>query len=185
MDSREATLLVTDLFESSYSMFVRYAFRATGSLDAAEDLAQEALMALYRAVREGKQVDCPKAWTFCVIRRLVSKQIRAHQQQTSLHEPVSVLDDLPAPSSVEFAHEVELDDLTRLFSVLTRREEEVTLLRMTAMKYREIAEELGISPKSVNTLLSRALRKLQKAAGVEPAQPSKSKYVEPVIKALQ
>jgi DNA-directed RNA polymerase specialized sigma24 family protein len=30
------------------------------------------------------------------------------------------------------------------------------------MKYREIADQLGISMNSVNTLLARALRKLQK-----------------------
>lgn len=178
MEPKEATALVTDLFESSYSMFVRYAVRATGRLDSAEDLVQEALMALYRTVREGTEVESPKAWTFCVIRRLISKQIRTHQRKTSLHESLSVLDDLPAGLAMVDPTAPGLDDVTKLFSVLTRREEEVTMLRMTAMKYREIAEQLGISPKSVNTLLSRALRKLQKAAGVEPAQITKSKYVE-------
>jgi DNA-directed RNA polymerase specialized sigma24 family protein len=33
------------------------------------------------------------------------------------------------------------------------------------MKYREIAEQLGIGMNSVNTLLARALRKLQQAMG--------------------
>jgi RNA polymerase sigma-70 factor (ECF subfamily) len=183
MDAREATVLVTELFESSYSMFVRYAYRATGNLDSAEDLVQEAFISLYRAVRDGTNIDSPKAWTFCVIRRLISKQIRTHQRKTSLHESISVLDDMPAAAPAEIGH--GMDDVTRLLSVLTRREEEVTLLRMTAMKYREIADQLGISPKSVNTLLSRALRKLQKAAGVEPAQTGKSRYVEPVTKTLQ
>ena len=51
-----------------------------------------------------------------------------------------------------------------LLGLLSRREEEVLLLRLEAMKYREIADHLGISMNSVNTLLARALRKLQTAA---------------------
>ena len=56
-----------------------------------------------------------------------------------------------------------LSDIRSLLSMLSAREEEVLLLRLEAMKYREIAEQLGISVNSVNTLLSRALRKLQDA----------------------
>jgi RNA polymerase sigma factor (sigma-70 family) len=50
-----------------------------------------------------------------------------------------------------------------LLSLLSRREEEVLLLRLEAMKYRKIADHLGISMNSVNTLLARALRKLHEA----------------------
>jgi RNA polymerase sigma factor (sigma-70 family) len=54
-------------------------------------------------------------------------------------------------------------DIRSLLSVLSPREEEVLLLRLEALKYREIAEQLGISMHSVNTLLARALRKLEEA----------------------
>lgn len=54
-------------------------------------------------------------------------------------------------------------DVRSLLAVLSPREEEVLLLRLEAMKYREIADQLGISMNSVNTLLARALRKLQQA----------------------
>ena len=135
-------------------------------------------MQLYKAVRNGKQVDNPKAWTFCVIRRLIIKQIRTHQRKAAMEEPLSILDDLPAGAFFMAPPVSASDEVTKLFSVLTPREEEVTLLRMTSLKYREIAEQLGISPKSVNTLLTRALRKLQKAAGAKGAQGSTAQYVE-------
>jgi RNA polymerase sigma factor (sigma-70 family) len=48
--------------------------------------------------------------------------------------------------------------------VLSRREEEVLLLRLDAMKYREIADQLGISMSFVNTILARVLQKLKKVA---------------------
>ena len=159
-------------------MFLRYALHATASRELAEDLVQEAFMQLYKTVRSGKEVDNPKAWTFCVIRRLIIKQIRTHERQGALEEPLSVLDHLPASVFMEPPALGAADELTKSFSVLTPREEEVIVLRMTSLKYREIARQLGISPKSVNTLLARALRKLQKAAGVQGNQGSSAKYVE-------
>lgn len=61
-------------------------------------------------------------------------------------------------------------DLRSLLSVLSPREEEVLPLRLESLKYREIAEQLGISVNSVNTLLARALRKLQKAIARETSR---------------
>jgi RNA polymerase sigma-70 factor (ECF subfamily) len=184
MDSQEASRLVSELFESDYSTFVRYCLRATRNFEVAEDLVQEAFMLLYREVRSGTQVDNPKAWTFCVIRRLISKQIRTWSK-TALIEPLSVLDDFPVNLKSTAPSEFGSDDVTKLFSVLTRREEEVTLLRMAALKYREIADRLGISPKTVNTLLARALRKMQKAVGTEPQRSSRPKHAGPISKTLQ
>ena len=58
---------------------------------------------------------------------------------------------------------LKLGDIRDLLSVLSPREEEVLLLRLDALKYREIADQLGISMNSVNALLARALRNLQVA----------------------
>ena len=82
--------------------------------------------------------------------------------------------------------ESDRDVATKLFSVLTRREEEVILLRMQAMKYREIGVLLRISPNSVNTLLARALRKLQLAARKRSTGDPIANVLETVIsKTLQ
>ncbi len=48
-------------------------------------------------------------------------------------------------------------------SLLSPREEEVLMLRLASLKYREIGEELGIATRAVSTLLARALAKLQAA----------------------
>jgi RNA polymerase sigma factor (sigma-70 family) len=179
----EATSVVTDLFESAYGIFLRYAVRMTSSHEVAEDVVQEALMLLYREIRKGTTIENPKAWTFCVIRRLLSKEIRSHRRHSALMEPLEAGGDFAFAALSPEEHNADLDDVTALLSVLTSREQEVTLLRMTPMKYREIAEQLGISPKSVATLLARALRKLQRAAGVA-TRPSKNAYVDPVTKTL-
>jgi RNA polymerase sigma factor (sigma-70 family) len=178
----EASELVNSLFGCWYPTLVRYACRATGSLEVSEDLAQETFMLLYRALREGQEIDNPKGWTVCVVRRQIGKYMRQHRRDESL----DVLDTLPAGRVEPDVMESERDEATKLFSVLTRREEEVILLRLQAMKYREIGVQLSISPNSVNTLLARALRKLQLAARKGSKGDPIANVLETVIsKALQ
>jgi RNA polymerase sigma factor (sigma-70 family) len=87
----------------------------------------------------------------------------------SLHEQLDEAD-LPGEPAAEISR---LAEIRSLLSVLSPREEEVLLLRLEALKYREIADQLGISMNSVNTLLARALRKLQEA--VSPHQTNEER----------
>jgi len=138
---------------------VRYALRTTANRELAEDLAQDAFMQLYQALRAGKEIDHPKAWTICVLRRAMNRQIKDRNLLEQLDDAEMV-----GGHGTEISR---LAEIRGLLSVLTPREEEVLLLRLEALKYREIAEQLGISMNSVNTLLARALRKLQAAMSQE------------------
>jgi RNA polymerase sigma factor (sigma-70 family) len=156
VNEREATALVTALFENWYMFLVRYALRSTANYELAEDLAQETFCELYRSLRAGKTIAYPKAWTLCVLRRDMNRRIR----ELAHYEPLGEMEFEGGPvPEVSIEH-----DIRNLFSVLTPREEEVLLLRLETLKYREIAAHLGISMNSVNTLLARALKKLQQAA---------------------
>ncbi len=155
MNESDATVLVTALYDRWYMLLVRYALRATANYELAEDLAQDAFMQLYQALRAGKEIQHPKAWAMCILRRNMSRQM----QDRNLHDQLDEMD-IPGESATEMSKLVEIRGL---LSVLSPREEEVLLLRLEALKYREIAEHLGISMNSVNTLLARALRKLQTA----------------------
>jgi len=166
MTREEASKLIDSLFESWYASLVRYAFRGTQFLDLAlaEDMVQESFMALYRDLCQGKKIDHPKAWTLCVVRREIGKNERDRRKACTQTQSLTGLDALPDSDRGVNHAATELDDLLRLCSILTRREEEVVHLRLHGHKYREIATHLGISPNSVNTLLARAIRKLRKAA---------------------
>ncbi len=185
MDRQQASDLVTSLFESWYSALVRYAYRVTGSSAMAQDAVQQSFMALYRALVQGQQIAYPKAWTLCVLRR----EIAAHWEESADTEPLSALHDC---TLAHMDPEIHGEDIPKLLSFLTPREQEVLMLRMEAYKYREIAESLGISPNSVNTLLARAISKLQKlirpaAGGCSQAEslPDKLKAKRNVAKTLQ
>lgn len=158
MNENDATHLVTALYDRWHMSLVRYALRTTENYEIAEDLVQDTFIELYQALRSGKNVEHPKAWTLCVLRRAVSRQMRDRIHLEQFEEG------LVAEETVSNMPEFfEVYDIRALLSVLSPREEEVLLLRLEAMKYREIADQLGISMNSVNTLLARALRKLQEA----------------------
>jgi len=155
VNENDATDLVTALFDRWYMSLVRYALRTTENYELAEDLAQDTFMQLYQALRAGKSIEHPKAWTICVLRRAMNRQMK----DRALHEPLDELE-IVGGAVTEVSG---FADIRNLLSVLSPREEEVLLLRLEALKYREIADQLGISMNSVNTLLARALRKLQEA----------------------
>lgn len=162
MDEREATQVVTDLYGSAYGGLVRFAARSIG-IAAAEDVVQETFMRLYRTLREGRDVDNPKAWSICVVRREI---VRLIQERATTSQAIGGLELVPPREGPVGKIEDPYaggDEVTRLLAVLTPREEEVIALRMSSMKYREIGAELGIGIKTVGTLLARALRKLQVA----------------------
>lgn len=164
MNQEDATRTVNDLFEAWGPFLLRCAVRMTRSFEDADDVAQEVFLALYRDLREGKRIDNPKAWTLGVMRNQVRKRARYLRRQAEELQPSDVLDLMPArPLSPDVA--ADFDDAAPIgLSLLSVREEEVLLLRLQSFKYREIADRLGISTKSVCTLLARALKKLQIAS---------------------
>jgi RNA polymerase sigma-70 factor, ECF subfamily len=164
MEEPEAVELVASLYDSLFACLVRYAAQLCGSVPVAEETVQDAFLLLYRTLRSGRRLENPRAWAFTVVRRALGRNVREPLLGRVSHVSLEYLDALPISGCPDpLPPGIEADDVSRLLAVLTPREREVILLRMAALRYREIGEELGISLKSVHTMLVRALRKLQKA----------------------
>lgn len=161
MEREKAEELLNSLFGNWSVSLVRYAYQLTWSRDVAEDLVQEAFMALYVDLRRGKEIGNLKAWVLATIRNLAHRGYRDRRRHGEVLEPGDMMDTRCAPAVEE---EENKQSIQNMLSVLTPREAEVMMLRMQVLKYREIAAALNISEKSVATLLARGLRKLQLAA---------------------
>lgn len=158
MDATEATRFIEGLIEAWGPSLARQAYRMTGDREVSEDLVQEAFLALYQELRKGVRIGNPRAWTLTVVRNQAAKRHRRPARRWEQLEPGDVLDRIEAQAAPA---EAGFDDLMELIGVLTSREQEVLLLRLDCLKYREIADCLGIDESSVSTHLARAVRKLQ------------------------
>ena len=166
---------VNSLFASWRPSLLRYARRLCDVPELAEDLVQEAFLALYRKSLRGENIRNPKRWTLCVVRHQAFKQQRDRRRHREELQPRDVLE---AVAACETSHAggATYGDVSRLLWVLTPRERQVFLLRIQSMKYQEIATQLDISPKTVSTLLARACHKLRDAVdGAD--QPSGSRPI--------
>jgi len=180
-----AKSLVSGLFTDWYGPLVRYARRATGSLDCAEDIVQASFMELYRALLCGKAITNPRAWTLSVVKREIVDRFRERGRHGGVFLPLSDARYVAGPHSETVTFDEEQERLTRLLAVLSQREEEVLLLRVKALKYRQIAVELKISVNSVKTLLARAMRKMQRASAAAASGRTGSMRDDTISDALQ
>ena len=185
MTEEEARALISSVCDGWYTAILRYAWRMCGSMEMAEDLLQDALLQLYAELRSGHFIGNPRAWVVIVVRRQAAKQSASRRQQVRHTVSLDALENFAALTTATESPYPEGDALSELLRVLTKREEEVIFLRMAAMKYREIGEQLGISASAVNTLLSRALRKLRAASGADRHENSKHENVAIHRKTLQ
>ncbi|MSV27686.1 MAG: sigma-70 family RNA polymerase sigma factor [Bryobacterales bacterium] len=179
MNESSANRLVSSLFDDWYRSLLFYVCRLAASREDAEDVIQEAFLLLYRACRSGREIVNAKGWTLRVTRRLLWKRMREMASDRVVPGSAEWLDLLPSgtgdPEKPLLASE---DDLWAALSILTPRELEVVLLRLEGLKYREIAGSLELTVSSVNTLLARAITKLQEALKEEKLERVRARYLE-------
>jgi len=185
MNERDASLLIDEVYDSLYVHLVNYAVHLGSSVELAEDAAQETFLRLYRALRDGQTIREPKAWAYTVMRHEMGKQLHGHAEQTVTAEGWRSLEESSCGNDAASERFVIADELEHLLDLLTEREKEVLLLRLGSLKYREIGEQLGISVKTVHTLLTRALGKLQQRMPETPGRKEDASVAEKPRPTLQ
>jgi RNA polymerase sigma-70 factor, ECF subfamily len=150
----------TVLFERLYPTLYRYLYRLTGDADAAEDVAQEAFVRLWRQSLSEKDA---KPWLFTVATNLVRDGARASTRRRRLLTTAPV-----GPVPLRRPDE-ELEDHDRIAAVrsaldrIPPRDRQILLMREEGFRHAEIARVIGVAPSSVGTLAARALRRFVKA----------------------
>jgi RNA polymerase sigma-70 factor (ECF subfamily) len=146
------------LFKEHYQRIYRYLDRMSNDSDAAEDLAQETFVRLYR---RGSMPNEPGAWLISVGMNLLRNMKSSTRRRTELltsnlgaygHAAA------PAPSDASALESEARVRVRRAADAMSDREKSLLLLRAEGFSYREIAEALKLNVTSVGTLLSRAQR---------------------------
>ncbi len=143
------------------------AYRMLGSVSEAEDVVQEALLRVHRAIEGGEQIASPRAYIATVTTRLAINELRSARARREqyvgewLPEPI-LTDGVDDPAQhAEVADSLSLAMLVLLESLSPEQRAALLLHDVFDYGYPEIAEIIGKSEENVRQLASRARRHVE------------------------
>jgi RNA polymerase sigma factor (sigma-70 family) len=148
------------LYQEHFPALVRYLETLLGDRAAAEDAAQDAGMRFLAAV-QAQTLREPRAFLYHIATNLARDQLRRRMtRQRAERELMLASAETQGSDAVASARE-ELERVQRaLESMPPRPREVIQLARIEGYSHREIAEKLGITPKTVENHLTRGLAML-------------------------
>ena len=157
---RDARVDPDELYATHAPALYRYVLRQTGDAELAGDIVQETFMRLLR--RPPRHV-APRAWLFQVATNLAREWRRTASRRERLLRvaPIDAAhsDATPQPDGEVLARERH-DAVHAALTQLSPRDRTILLMREEGFTHTEIATAVGTTPKSVGTLVARALAKL-------------------------
>ena len=158
-----ASGLLEELRPASFAI----AYRMLGSVTEAEDIVQEALLRVHRAIEGGEQIESPRAFLATVTTRLAIDELRSARKRRErytgewLPEPILTDGEDDPARHAEMADSLSMAMLVVLES-LTPEQRAVLLLRdVFDYRYDEIAPIVGKSEDNVRQLASRARKHVE------------------------
>ena len=150
------------LFRAHYAALVRHAEGMLRRRDVAEELVQDVMLELWRRRETLVVDDSVRAYLFRATRNRALNHLR-HEAIVRRSEPALVPDPESRPQADAVLVDAELDiAIRRAVAELPERCREVfELSRMRGLRYSEIATTLGISVKTVEAQMGKALRVLR------------------------
>jgi len=155
---------VVGLFDLLRERLLRYLLGFDLPVEDAEEVIQEVFLALFQHLRHGKSRKNLHGWVFRVAHNLALKRRQAHHR-TGAREVAGehVLID-PAPTAEDqLAGSQRQARLQAVLRALPDQDRRCLSLRAEGLRYREIAEALGMSLGAVSLSLARSFARLGRA----------------------
>jgi RNA polymerase sigma-70 factor, ECF subfamily len=160
----EAEGVVLDLFDRFHNRLLRYVLSLGLSTHDSEEIVQEVFLSLFRHLQLGRSRKNLRGWVFRVAHNLALKQRSACQRlQDSVESNASLLE-RPLDPGLNPEEQViwgqRQERLLAVLRALPEKDQHCLRLRAEGLRYREIAEILGISLGAVSISLARSLTRL-------------------------
>ena len=160
---------VVELFEELRDRLLRYLLVLGLSAYDGEEIIQESFLLLFQHLQQGKPRQNLRGWVFRVARNLALKQRFANQRHLRLvacDEALLAQHPCRNPNPEEqLQSSLRQKRLLSVVSALPEQDQSCLVMRGEGLRYREIAEAMGISLGSVASSLARSLAKLGRADG--------------------
>ena len=134
------------------------------TLSEAEDVVHDAFIRLFEHLAKREEEQNLRGWLFRVVHNLAMDLFREgrqiHQVDAGTVDPLDMLIDSSFSPEERAIRSEELRRMWSALGRLTEQQRSAVLLRAEELRYREIAEILGVSIKRVSELVQRALARL-------------------------
>lgn len=166
-DEDEIESEVMTLFELYRDPLLRYALSLGLPVPDAEEIVQDVFLSLFRHLRLGRSRRNLRGWIFRVTHNLTLRRRHEESRQMRWIDGDAEIADLqtdPSPTPEEFWSSAQTRErLEAVVRSLPDLEQSCLRLRAEGLRYREIAEVLGISLGGVSAHLARSFAKLNHA----------------------
>jgi RNA polymerase sigma-70 factor (ECF subfamily) len=151
--------MLEELFRKHFSELSLYALRYVNDVDTSREIVHNVFIALWDK-REQVDTSRPmKPFLFTAVRNRCLNHLRDSRYHDDLE---NLAEEIPEIPEEEEPSEILQVQLYRAINELPQRSREIfEMNRFESLTYREIAERLGISQKTVETLMSRTLKTLR------------------------
>jgi RNA polymerase sigma-70 factor (ECF subfamily) len=154
---------ITALFDQWRGALLRYLSTFGLPRHDGEEVVQEVFLSLFSHLQKDKPRTNLRGWLFRVAHNLALKRRDAESKAAGVAADV---DNLPHPAlnpEQELAGTQRYQRLSSILRALPEQDRRCLYLRAEGLRYREIAEVLGISLGSVSSSLERSLARFQRA----------------------
>jgi len=156
---------VIELFEQLRNRILRYLLSLGLPAHDGEEIIQEVFLALFQHLRRGKSRANLRGWVFRVAHNLAMRQRNASRREVQdCTDPGEGADPSPNPEEQVLTNQRQ-QLLLAVVRALPEQDQYCLYLRAEGLKYREIADVLGISLGSVSNSLAKSLERLGRADG--------------------
>ena len=174
MDDRESELLraiaggdhlaFKRLVERYQSRLFNFLYRYLRDRETAEDLTQEVFLKVYQAASRFEPRAKVRTWIFTIAYNLAVNELRRRRRRRFFGFLVHEDREVTAIEASEAGDHLELEEtMTEALGLLPHNQRAALLLRVRdELSYQEIAEILGVSRSSVESLLFRARERVRR-----------------------
>jgi len=147
-------------FQTHYRPLCLYALRLLNDTNDAEDIVQDVFTSLWNKKENIKDIYSVKSYLYTAVKNSCLNHLRKTSQFTDI-EDIDLIDE---SSENEKIYRSELEaKLWKMIDELPGRQREILLMaKRDGMSYKEISEKTGISVKTVENHVTRALHTLRK-----------------------
>jgi len=150
------------IFKTHYTALCHFAYRYVNDKDTSQDIVQEVFIAMWQKKETITSEKPVKSYLFTAVKNRCLNYIRDHKKFRSYQLDVEIELEIPVEEMDVFSGPETQTQINQALDKLPPKCRQVfELSRYKEMKYKEIAAKLGISVKTVEVQMSKALKILR------------------------